>query len=360
MTAKNSLDQGGLSMPFVSVLIATYQRPEETVLAASSAAESDYPRDRFEVIVVDSSPGDETERAIGELCAKYPDIVRYVRKHGADGPGASRNLGAKSARGDIFAMFDSDCIAAPGWLAAAVEPFRADARLGVVQGRTLPNPKHPRGVTSRFVQVETPNCIFHSCNVLYRREAFEAAGGFSSEYDTSRRLAVETSRSAPSRLLNWAVSAVHHNAPLGVDTDLGWRVLELQWRTTFCKEALVYHAVTPASVRQWIFEGAYYAYAAPALVRKHPGLRRHMFAWLFATPCSAVFLIFVAGCVAAVAVHPGFLLACVPYAYHRCAEKSRIFRGILKPFRFFAYLPRDLMTFVFHVLGSLRHRTAVL
>lgn len=347
-------------MPSVSVLIATYQRPEETVLAARSASESDYPRDRFEVIVIDSSPGDETERAIGELRAEYPDIVRYVRKHGADGPGASRNLGAKSARGEIFAMFDSDCIAAPGWLAAAVEPFRTDAGLGVVQGRTLPNPQHPRGITSRFVQVETPNCIFHSCNVFYRREAFEAAGGFSPEYDISRVPAVETSRSAPSRLLGWAFSAVHHNAPLGVDTDLGWRVLELGWRTTFCEDALVYHAVTPMSARQWITEGAYYAYAAPALVRKHPGLRRHMFAWLFATPCSAVFLMFLAGCITAVAVHPAFLLMCVPYVYHRCGEKSRIFGGILKPFRFLVYLPRDSMTFAFHVLGSLRHRTVLL
>ncbi|MEP6717128.1 MAG: hypothetical protein ABJC09_16275, partial [Terriglobia bacterium] len=107
-------------------------------------------------------------------------------------------------------------------------------------------------------------------------------------------------------------------------------------------------------------EGAYYASAGPPMVKRHPGLRAHMYAWLFASKNTALFDLFCLSLFLAVTVHWSALLLAVPYIVHRTGERSRIWRGILKPFRFVVYLPRDTMTLLFSGLSSIRHRTPLL
>src|SRR5260370_36266670 len=121
---------GDLLMPFVSVVIPTFRRPEETALAVTSVAQSDYPADRFEIIVVDTSPDDRTRNAIAALEDDFPRLIRFISKKTAEGPGASRNYGIAQARGEILAFTDSDCIVVPGWLSEGVRPFSGQPKRG--------------------------------------------------------------------------------------------------------------------------------------------------------------------------------------------------------------------------------------
>jgi cellulose synthase/poly-beta-1,6-N-acetylglucosamine synthase-like glycosyltransferase len=347
-------------IPFVSVLIPTYRRAAETALAVRSVVEGDYPRDRFEVIVIDTSPNDETAVAVGAIAEEFPDRVKLIRKGVAEGPGASRNLGAGQARGEIFACFDSDCIADPHWLTEGVREFADSPRLGIVQGTTLPNPQHQRGLMARFVQVDRANCIYECCNVFYRREAFEEVDGFSPEFNLVVRESRQTNGSALARRLGDLWSFAHHQALLGFDTDLAWRVLKKSWTSAFAERSIVYHAVTPLTLTQWIMEGAYYAYSNPPMLKRHPELRSKMYARIFSSRTSALYALFLASVALGTLVHWALLVGTLPHIVNRCSEPSRFWKGIIRPFRFMVYLPRDTMTFVFSAISSVRHRKILL
>lgn len=346
--------------PFVTVLIPTYGRPEETAVAAQSVLEVDYPAASFEVIVIDSSPNDLTVNALAPLEKLFPHNFRVLRKAVAEGPGASRNAGALIARGELFACFDSDCVADTGWLKAAVAPFAHNPKLGIVQGKTLPNPAHPRGMMARFVQVDRANPTYECCNVVYRREAFEQVDGFSPDFN----LVVPSGPQKPAQSIGSRLqrlwSFAHFNALLGFDTDLAWRVLERGWQSTFVAEALVYHAVTRLTPVQCLFEGAYYAYSNPPMIARHPGIRDHLYLRIFTSKASAYFCLFVGSTLAALLWNPIALLGCLPHIVSRCSGPSRFWKGIRRPFRFLAYLPRDLVSFLAYATASIRFRTILL
>lgn len=101
---------GGLADPTVSVILPAYQS-HETIGACLESLRGQTFRD-FEVIVVDSSPDERTERIVAE---SFPE-VRLLRSARRLGPHAACNLGSRQARGRILVFSAPDCRMAPRWL----------------------------------------------------------------------------------------------------------------------------------------------------------------------------------------------------------------------------------------------------
>jgi GT2 family glycosyltransferase len=206
--------------PAVSVILPAY-RSQATVAGCLAALARQRFRD-FEVVLVDSSPDDETERIVA---AGFP-WVRYQRGGGRLLPHAARNLGVELARAELLAFSDPDVYADPDWLARLVAAQRATGEVVVGAlacfgrrrldqgihlckfGKWLP-PRRPSPL--RLVDMSP------TANMLLARRDFAAAGGFPGDLllgdvSLSRRL-VEGGR----RL--WfepaAVVAHHHLHTLG-------------------------------------------------------------------------------------------------------------------------------------------------
>lgn len=116
-----------------SVIIPTFNRPAELRRCMAAIAAVRYPRDRFEVIVVNDG-GSPT--ALDDLIAIAGDLRLLILSERNGGPARARNTGAAAAHGDFLAFIDDDCIPPPDWLiklAAAVER-EPDALVG---GRTV-------------------------------------------------------------------------------------------------------------------------------------------------------------------------------------------------------------------------------
>ena len=96
------------SVPFVSVIVCSYNGAKTLAQCLESLGRIDYPN--FEVILVDDGSTDDTR----EIAARFPH-VRYFHQtnHGLS---HARNYGAAVAKGEIFAYTDSDCMADPDWL----------------------------------------------------------------------------------------------------------------------------------------------------------------------------------------------------------------------------------------------------
>lgn len=124
-----------------SVVICTYKRPERLEAALKSIAAQDFPRQDFEVLIVnnDPQPGDVqalTARWQNELFADDPERLRLVHCP-IVGLSYARNAGISEARGEIVCFLDDDALAAPDWLEWILAAYEHNPRLGVVGGKIL-------------------------------------------------------------------------------------------------------------------------------------------------------------------------------------------------------------------------------
>ena len=205
-----------------------------------------------EVIVVDDGSTDGSgDEASADAAGGRPVLLLRTPSVGAV---VARSVGVRAASSDVLAFTDSDCVPAPGWLAAGVGAIHDGAAVAV--GPTWPlGPVRP---LERSLASDGRDGLYATSNAFYAREAFEAAGGFDS--DAGARL-----RFRPGRALS--------GTGFGEDTLLAWRVRAGGGRAEVCPEAVVHHHVFPARAAESV-RRAWSVGAFPALVREVPELRR--------------------------------------------------------------------------------------
>ena len=313
--------------PVVSVVCATYRRPEQLGRLLAALAEQDLGLP-FEVVVSDDGSGDLA--GTRALVAASPLDVRLLEHPVNRGQAAARNDGWRAARAEVVAFTDDDCQPSPGWLRAGLAGMAAGDV--VVVGRVDPDPAQAgrRGPWSRSLTVHDAR-FMQTANAFYRRADLEAVGGF----DEALRRG-------------------------GEDTDLGMRVLGLGRRSLFADEALVLHDVRPGSAWQLARESATKWTDLPLVLRKHPELRasaahRRWF-WKRSHPATLVAL---AGLVAS-PLQPLSLLLVLPWVADRTWRHPPYGprRGRLRR------LPGAFLVDTAEVLGcvrgSIRHRSLLL
>jgi len=94
----------------------------------SSLLRQSYPRENFEVIMIDNN---STDLSV-EIVRHYPLIHLLSEKK--QGAYAARNRGIRQARGEIIAFTDSDCAVAPDWLQNIAKAMN-HPRPGIIVGR---------------------------------------------------------------------------------------------------------------------------------------------------------------------------------------------------------------------------------
>jgi GT2 family glycosyltransferase len=123
--------------PMISVVIPTRDRPERAAEAIASVLRSDYPPDRFEVILVDNRPGAESDLDGAANGSLADDRVRVLHEPVPGGANA-RNTGMAHARGELVAFTDDDVVADRDWLATIARGFDGQPGVGAVSGLVMP------------------------------------------------------------------------------------------------------------------------------------------------------------------------------------------------------------------------------
>lgn len=210
----------------------------------------------IEVIVVDDGSVDGS----GDVarCATVAGRPVRVLDGGGHGAVAARRRGVDEARGEILAFTDSDCIPSARWVAEAVAAF--DDGADMVNGKTAP--VRPTLALERSMGSGEEG-LYPTCNVFYRRSAYDAAGGFDAE--AGHRWGFRPDRRS-------------RGEGFGEDTLLAWRVIRAGHDVRYLPTALVEHAVFAPDLLDVLSRTARVA-AFPALVREVPELRSTLLRW---------------------------------------------------------------------------------
>ena len=144
----------------ISVIIPHLNQPEFLTRCLASLAAGQRPPE--EIFVVDNG-----SRALPTVvCAAHPGVT--LLQEPTPGPGPARNLGIAAAKGEILAFIDADCLADPGWLAAA-EAAMADPAAMILGGDVRIAYADP----SRLTALEAYESIY-----AYRMDRYIAKEGF--------------------------------------------------------------------------------------------------------------------------------------------------------------------------------------
>lgn len=200
------------------MIIPTHRRPERLEACLKALSGLDYPKDRFEIIVVDDGSPASSEPVILPFRG-VSDITLLTQPR--SGPAAARNRGAAHAKGTFLAFTDDDCTPDPGWLKALANRFAALPE-HMIGGRTINAlPENPfSGASQHLISYlydyydGKPSGLFTSNNMAVPVRHFYSAGVF----DASFPLAA------------------------GEDRDFCDRWLHHGYKMTYAPEAVVYHA----------------------------------------------------------------------------------------------------------------------
>ena len=124
--------------PFVTIQLPIYNEAHVVERLIDAVANLDYPRDRFEIQVLDDST-DETIFLAEEKARKWRrqgvnvTVLHRGRRDGFKAGALAEGL--KYARGEFIAIFDADFIPQPDFLRRTIPYFLRNPRLGMVQVR---------------------------------------------------------------------------------------------------------------------------------------------------------------------------------------------------------------------------------
>lgn len=207
-----------MEFPYISVVIPVLNGVRFIDACLESVINLEYPKDNFEVIIVDNGSTDGTTKFIRSFQSKNPQIKLYFEKMKSSY--AARNLGVTKAKGQIIAFTDVDCIVDRNWLNNLVGGF-SESFVGSVAGRIVS--QNGASLVEKYSskidilsQEHTLNSDFlpypQTANVAYRKKIFDQIGYF--DY----------------KLIS------------GGDADFAWRVqLETNHKILYVANAIVIH-----------------------------------------------------------------------------------------------------------------------
>jgi glycosyltransferase involved in cell wall biosynthesis len=174
----------GKTMTF-SIVIPALNEEHVICQCLSSIAGLEFPRQKFEVIVVDNGSSDRTFE-IAESYREAMNVTVLLRpKINISG---LRNAGAAASSGEYLIFLDADMVVPPDWLQRAHKLFGSSK--AEVIGGFFRVPEHSSWVARvwfrrKVDEVNLSPSYIPSGNLMVRRSRFDAIGGFDESLETS-------------------------------------------------------------------------------------------------------------------------------------------------------------------------------
>lgn len=178
-------------LPSASVIVAARNEEDNIINCLNSLAQSEYPRDRFEVIVVDDHSTDSTYELVNKFIKDKPNfkLIKTEKQFGnIKGKANAISNAIEIAKGEIILTTDADCIVSPQWVKTLTSYYSNDD-VAVVCGYTNQNDDtgfaamqsmdfvYLMSVAAGTMNLGKPtSCIGN--NMSYRKSVYNEVGGY--------------------------------------------------------------------------------------------------------------------------------------------------------------------------------------
>lgn len=182
-------------VPFVTIQLPMFNELYVAERIIEKVAEFDYPKDRFEVQVLDDSTDETTEviaNKVKEVVAKTGVDIKHIHRVDRVGYKAGAlDAAMDEAKGEFIAIFDVDFVPNSDFLKKTI-PYFENENIGVVQTRwghlnktySLLTELQAFGLNGHFaIEQAGRNSVGHYINFngtggVWRKECIESAGGW--------------------------------------------------------------------------------------------------------------------------------------------------------------------------------------
>ncbi|NQV76838.1 MAG: glycosyltransferase [Lutibacter sp.] len=222
----------------ISVIIPTYNRAKMLGITIESFVNQNYPKDKFEIVVVNNNSTDNTEDILKDYSAKFPNF-RYFNES-RQGVHYARNTAAKHTNGEILYYTDDDMIADQYLLSEIIKPFMMNDKIATATGRVLPKWEVPppkwildycfNGLLSlnnppEDLIISSVDCNIYSCHQAIRKDVFFQTGGFNPENTAGE----------------WIGDG---------ETGLNIKMKDLGYKFAYNGKSIIYHMIPPTRMTQ--------------------------------------------------------------------------------------------------------------
>lgn len=214
------------NVPMVSVIIVNLNGRKWLEKCLPSVLNSDYPKDKVEIVLVDNGSTDGSVEFAKELLENEQIEFKIIQNRENRGWSPANNQGAKVAKGDLLLFLSNDMEVDRNWIKEIVKIFKLDPKAAIVQCNSLSmwdrktldsamNYLDRFGFAYSYAPQEKPWKVFFAEGMAFaiRKDVFNEIGGFDDyyfmEYD---------------------------------DMDLCWRARLAGYEVYFTPTSIVYHA----------------------------------------------------------------------------------------------------------------------
>lgn len=175
-----------LELPFVSVIVPVYNGAKTIDALLAALAVQDYPVERREIILIDNGSTDDTVARIAALQEMFRPGIAVLEERAIRGSYAARNTGLLSAKGEIIAFTDADCVPVPCWISEGVRCLQetsADLAGGLVTFTFASSKPTAAEMIDSVTNMQIERDILDrgitkTANLFTRRRVLEAIGHF--------------------------------------------------------------------------------------------------------------------------------------------------------------------------------------
>jgi len=162
-----------------SIIIPTYNRKNILKKCLEALFNQSYPKDKYEIILVDDGSTDKTNEMIASLCP--PCRLNYIRNKKRLGQPKSRNRGIKAAKGNYIIFTDSDIIVVPEFIRQHLK-FHKIYKDTIINGELIYISSLDEAGKKKKSIWDMSFSSFNTANVSVKKESLIKVGGFDEEF----------------------------------------------------------------------------------------------------------------------------------------------------------------------------------